>query len=344
PEKSGLFLHLNRGKRSVTLNLRSESARGILTALAKWADILVEDFPPSFLPSLGLSYEQLERANPRLVMTSIAPFGQTGPYRDHKATEMGVTALSGAMYVHGVPEREPLRYPPDVVWCLAGSTAAAATTGALLVSRAQGIGQHVDVSALETVVGNVMGRPLSYEYSGVKSQRGARPAGYPQGAFPCQDGYVVFGIGPDRYFRRLCVAIGPDLGRDLLTDPLWATPEARAAHQEEFEAILLEWTMQRSKEDIFRHCQAHGVICAPIYTPEELLQDPQLRARGYFQQLTHPAAGRLSYPGAPFQMAETPWRTDTPAPLLGQHNREVYRDILGFSPEDLAHLHKTGAV
>jgi len=341
PEKSGLFLHLNRNKKGITLNLHSAAGRKMLLELVRRADILVENFNPSYLPSLGLEYETLERANPRLVLTSITPFGQTGPYKDHKATEMGVFALSEAMYLHGQPEREPLSLPPDVIWFQAGITAAIATLGALFVSCEQGMGQQVDVSALEAIVGNIDARPLTYEYCGVKGGRGTWPAGYPQGAFPCQDGYVVFGAGQDRYFRRLCHAIGRP---DLLEDPRWATLEARAAHQEEFEGILIGWMIERTREEVFQTCQANGVMCAPIFTPEELLSNTHLRTRNYFVELEHPRAGRLTYTGAPSKLSATPWQARSPAPLLGEHNLEVYSSLLSQSQEDLARLRDMGVI
>ena len=246
PEKSGLFLHLNAGKRSLELDLESEHGREDLKRLASKAHVLIETHPPGFMASLGLGFDALEEVNPALVVASITPFGQTGPYRNYKATDFGVFAMSGRMYVHGLPERAPLPYAHDVVWYQVGATAAAATLGGLFVSSLQGVGQQVDVSALEALVGNVDSRSLFYEYTGVKTTRERWPGGIPQGAYPCQDGYVVMGVGYDLYFRRLCDAMGRP---DIAEDPRFAESAARSRNSEEFDALFIEWLMQHTKRE-----------------------------------------------------------------------------------------------
>ena len=340
PEKSGLYLHLNMNKRGVTLDLESSGGAAILRKLVGAADLVVENFPPSYLPSNGLGYEALREVNPRLVMVSITPFGQTGPYRDYLASEIGVFAMTGRMYTHGVADEEPLRYAPDISWFQAGATAAVPAVAALLMAQAAGSGQHVDVSAMEAMAGNVDNRPLYYGYSGMKSERGNWPGGYPQGAYPCSDGYVVFGVGFDRFFPRLCRAMGmPELG----DDPRFATLGARMDNLDEFEPIFLGWMLQHTRQEVFRVCQEARVLCSPILGPGELMEDPQMEARGYFRDVEHPQAGTLTYPGPAFRMAGSPsrWR---PAPLLGQHNHEVYCGELGYSRDDLARLRYAGVV
>ena len=340
-EKSGLFLHLNLNKKGITLNLNCTDGAKILKELVRQADVLVENFPPSYLPSLGLDYGDLEPVNPRLVMTSITPFGRTGPYRDYKATEMGVFAMSGRMQMHGHLDREPLRYGPDISWFQAGATAVVATLGAILVSRTQGVGQQVDVSAMEALIGNVDSRLLNYVYSGAKTTRGYQLGGYPQGAFPCKNGYVLFASGFDRFFQRLCHAMGRG---DLLEDPSFANPEARSQNLEELDAIFLGWTLNHTKQEIFQTCQASRVPCAPLLGPDELLEDPQLKARGFFVEADHSVAGRLSYPGPPFKMAPDPQEDPDPAPLIGEHNAEVYCDRLGYSRQKMVNLQSKGVI
>ena len=341
PEKSGLFLYLNMSKKGVTLNLQTYEGAKLLKELVRQCDILVENYPPSFLPSLGLAQGDLEEVNPRLVITSVTPFGQSGPYRDYKATEMGVFAMSGRMYLHGSADREPLRYAPHISWFQAGMTAAVATMGAFMVSRAQGVGQRVDVSAMETLVGNMDTRALNYAYTGVKTDRDYQPVGYPVGAYPCQDGYVVFGVVRENFFQRLCQAMGQP---DLLEDPRFATRDARGDHRDEFDAILLGWLLEHTQAEIFRSCQEGRVPCGPLNTPDRLLEDPQLEARGFFVEVDHPRAGTLTYPGAPFMMTRTPWGAQRPAPLLGEHNIEIYCDRLGYSRGDLVRLRSVGAI
>ncbi len=341
PEKSGLFLHLNMNKKGVTLNLQCDDGANILKALVRQADILVENFRPGWLTSHGLGYEELKEVNPKLVMTSITPFGLSGPYRDYKATEMEVFAMSGRMYTHGLPDREPLNYAPDTSWFQTGATAAVATLAALLLSQSEGVGQQVDVSAMEALVGNVDNRPLFFAYSGIKSGRGDWPGGYPQGAFPCKDGYVVFGVGYVMFLQRLCRAMGRP---DLAEDPRFGDFDALSSYLEEFEVILLSWLMEHTKREIFEICQKERVLCSPILSPDELLDDPQLRDRGFFVQADHPEAGPLTYPGAPFKMTETPWMVSSPAPRLGEHNEEIYCGRLDYSKGDLVRLRSKGVI
>ena len=341
PEKSGLYLHLNMNKRGVSLDIESSDGATILKELVRRADVLVENFPPTFLQSHGLGYEDLHELNPRLVMVSIAPFGQTGPYRDYLATEMGVFAMSGRMYTHGLPDREPIRYTPDTSWFQAGATAAVPAMAALLMAQVTGSGEHVDVSAMEAMAGNVDNRPLYYGYSGLKSERGNWPGGYPQGAYPCSDGYMVFGVGFDRFFGRLCRAMGME---ELGDDPRFATLQARMANLDEFEPIFLGWMLQRTRKEVFAACQDAKVLCSPILRPGEIMEDPQLVARGYFREMEHPEAGTLTYPGPPFNVTGSrgaPW---LPAPLLGQHNTDVYCDELGYSRDDLIQLRYAGVI
>ena len=333
PEKSGLFLHLNAGKRSVSLDWETQEGCETLKRLATKAHVLIETHPPGFMASLGLGFDALEEVNPTLVMTSITPFGQTGPYRNHKATDFGVFAMSGRMYVHGLPERAPLPYAHDVVWYQVGATAAAATLGALFVSSLQGVGQQVDVSALEALVGNVDSRSLFYEYTGVKTSRERWPGGIPQGAYPCQDGYVVMGVGYDLYFRRLCDAMGRP---DIAEDPRFAESTARSRNSEEFDALFIEWLMQHTKREVFELCQAHKVMCAPVLSFQELMEDPQLNARRFFSRTEHPRVGELPELGAPVKMSETPWRVGQTAPLLGQHTEEIFRDFLDIREKEVA--------
>jgi crotonobetainyl-CoA:carnitine CoA-transferase CaiB-like acyl-CoA transferase len=340
PEKSGLHLHVNANKRGITLDITQPAGREILKKLVKDVDILVECFKPGYLTGLGLGHDDLEKVNTALVTLSITPVGQTGPYKDFHATDVGVFAMSGRMYSHGQPDREPLPYTLDVIWYQVAVTAAAAVMGALFAARIQGIGQQVDVSALEALLGNVDNRPLFYEYTGNKTPRSKWPGGIPQGAYPCADGYVVFGVGYDRYFRRLCDAMGHP---DIYKDPRFATNAERTRNAEAFEEIFLEWTLQHTKQEIFETCQAHRVMCAPINNWEDLMKDPQLVERGYFAHMEHPKAGKLPVTGAPVKMHGTPWSLRRPAPTLGQHNAEVYA-ALGYTTDDLAHVRAHGAI
>jgi crotonobetainyl-CoA:carnitine CoA-transferase CaiB-like acyl-CoA transferase len=199
PEKSGLFLHLNTNKKGITLNLKTPTGKEIIKKLVKEVDILVESFSPHVMPGLGLDYQTLEQVNPDLLMVSISSFGQTGPYRDFKATEIVEYAMGGEMYSTGIAGREPLKLGGNVVQYQAGTIAAVSTMGALFAARAQGIGQHVDVSIMETQAGSADRRiiyTLAYACAGVITTRWPPPREavrmliMPQGVYPCKDGFV----------------------------------------------------------------------------------------------------------------------------------------------------------
>ncbi len=343
PEKSGLFLHLNTNKRGITLDITTSSGRALFLKLIPSVDILVENFAPGYLANLGLSYSDLSALNPRLVMTSITPFGQWGPRSGWRATEMVVFAMTSRLLVHGQPYREPLRYAPDIVSFQIGVTAATATIGALWGVEARGYGEWIDLAMQEAMIANVDTRTVlaSYAERSLSRQDRIAGAGYPNGVYPCQDGFMLFAAGGDRFFRRLCHAM---LREDMLADARWATVAARPPYRDEFDAEFLPWLLDRDRTEVFRVCQAEGVMCAPILTIDETARDPQLTARSFFQEITHPAAGSWLFPGAPFKMSETPWTVSRPAPQLGEHNEEIYREFLGYSVQDLVRLRSMGAI
>jgi len=347
PDKSGLFLHLNTSKRGVTLNLKSETGKKIFRELVRRADILVENFSPRVMPGLGLEYEKLESINPRLVMTSISNFGQSGPYRDFKASELILYGMGGAMNETGTLDRYPLKKGGTVIQHQAGTIAAVATMLALFASQAQRAGQHVDVSIFESQMGTIdrrMSHLLTYQYNRETSYRPdpeQEPAGFPVGVYPCKDGFFHI-AGGFVFWPRICQMIGRP---DLLDDPGFCTPEGQREPEnlERFSIIWYPWIAEHTKLEIIEAGQAAGVLCGPINTSEDLVNDPHWRAREFWAEIDHPITGGLTYPGAPFKMQETPWQMSQPAPLLGQHNEEVYVE-LGYTREDLAKLRSRGVI
>lgn len=349
-EKSGVFLHLNTNKKSVTLNLKTEAGKKILLDLVRDADILVESFAPRVLASLGLDYDALTAVNPRLVMTSVSNFGGTGPYRDYKMSEITLYALGGVMYATGIANREPVKLGLTVEQVYAGNVCATATMGAFFSALGDGAGQHVDLSLFEIMVGNqdrAVQAHMTYAYTGVANVRagGAGALGrniLPTGVYPTADGYVqLFTLQP--HWDRICRLIDRP---DLIDDAYFTAPEnfsGNAKVKAEFEAVLLEWLLQHTKREVMEKSQDVGYPCGAINTMEDVFADPHLQARGFFVEVDHPATGPLTYPGAPFKMTETPWRPGR-APLLGEHTREVLRDRLGYSDEDIVRLREHGAI
>jgi crotonobetainyl-CoA:carnitine CoA-transferase CaiB-like acyl-CoA transferase len=347
PEKSGIFLHLNTSKKGVTLNLRTDTGVKIFKELVKAADILVESFRPHVMPGLGLGYPELEKINPRLVMTSISSFGQTGPYREYKATDMIMYGIGGAMYWTGVPSREPVRLGDTVVSCQVGVMASVATTMALYGAEIRGYGEHIDFAAYESIRGSIdrAGTDcLAYQYSGTYDKRApSNTRSFPNGVYPCKDGYFDLSGGGVVFFPRVCRMIGrPELAKD----PRYCTAEAQIDihRKEEFDAeIFYPWILERTRKEVWAEAQASNILSGPVFNSQDLYEDEHYQGRNYWQEVEHPVTGKLLYPGATYRSEEMPWKVSRPAPLLGQHNEEVY-GALGYTKEDLVRLRESGVI
>jgi crotonobetainyl-CoA:carnitine CoA-transferase CaiB-like acyl-CoA transferase len=343
-EKSGLFLHLNTNKRGITLNLKSAKGRNILKELVRNADILVENFRPGVMACLGLDYETLAAINPGLVMTSISNFGQTGPYRDFKATDIVEYALGGPMFSTGIPEREPLKLYNNVVAYQSGVLAADATMIALYGRDIRGTGEQIDFSIMEAMAGHIDRTPtmrIMYQYTGDINTRLPVTQAFAGGVLPCKDGYVTL-LGGSIFFPKMVKMLGMP---ELLQNPRFTSlvEQAKPEVADEFLEILLPWLLERKKTEVWEAAQAVQMLSSPHYTPEDLVNDPHYNARGFWVDIDHPVAGRCKFPGAPFIMSETAWQIKRPAPTLGQHNAEILNK-LGYTVEDLVELKQQGAI
>jgi len=341
-EKSGLFLYLNTNKRSITLNLKSKTGVEIIKKLIEETDVLVENFAPRVMPSLGLSYDVLEKINPRLVMTSISNFGQTGLYRDYKATDLTLQAFAGALAGSGQIGREPYKMGGAQAQLMTGRVAFIATMGAVFGVDQTGEGQHVDVSIMEATASNELAMTAIYVYSGLVQgrKRLAVAPGHPAGPYPCKDGYVnvLIGVGHMGDLAKL-------VGRPEMAEERWFRDHRfRLEHREEFDKeFMLPYLMQHTREEVVEQAQALGMPFITSIDMSELLVEPQFKAREFFVDVEHPATGKLTYPGAPFKMSATPWRAGR-APLLGEHNEEIYCHQLGYTKDELVRLYQTGII
>lgn len=343
PEKSLLFLYLNTGKKSLVLNIKTEKGKQILKQLIREADLLVENFSPRVMPELGLGYETLAEINPGLVMTSISNFGQTGPYRDYKATDITAMALGGLMHMTGETDREPLTYGGWQAQYQGGINAFAASMGALTyreLGSEPGEGQHVDISIMESITQILENFDLHYQVTGGLYERsGTRWANAPAwGIYPCADGYVGLVSGPVR--RWFQVPIMMDVPE--LNDLKYIAQRLELA--DEVDALMLPWLFEHTKNEIFHKGQSMDpkVPTSPVRTPEDLINSPQFKAREYFVEVDHPVVGKGTYPGAPAKLWETPM-TVTRAPLLGEHTEEICKG-LGYTREELTRLRCEGVI
>ncbi len=343
PEKSGLFLHLNTNKRGITLNLKSATGKEIFLKLLEKVDILVESFSPHVMPSLGLGYEVLKKTNPKLVMTSISDFGQTGPYRDFKASELIYQGLGGGMYLMGTDEGGPTKKSGNVTQYELGNMAAVATLVAFFGALTRDCGDHVDVNGVRmdlTAIDQKVNMMTAFQYTGHVHRR--VKSVFPI-IHPCKDGYVmVMGAGMPLFFPPIARMVGltPQQMAEWGKLEVITNPQKRA---EFIEKYLVPWVLSRTVKEVVEQGQAAGAMTTPVYNTEGVLNDQQLRERNFWQEIEHPVCGKLTYPGAPMRMSEGGWRIRRPAPLLGQHNDEIYGK-LGYSQEDLVELRQTGVI
>ncbi|MCE2456893.1 MAG: CoA transferase [Dehalococcoidia bacterium] len=349
PEKSGTFLHLNTNKRSITIDLTTAQGQEIARSLASQVDVVVESFRPGTMESFGLGYEELSELNPALTYTSISNFGQTGPYRDWRGSEVIFYGMGGELYSTGVAEKEPVKLGGTVGLYQSGVMAAFATLGAVLGSKVDGSGQHIDISLMEVQTGSIdrrMSMLMAYQYNGEITERvplgdASGAGGYPAGVYPCEDGFFQI-TGGGKYFERVRNMMG---NPEELSGEEWLSPAAQADEDMQglFEAYFYPWLLDRSKHEAWSQAQASRVLCGPLNTMADYLNDETFRGRGAFEEVDHPVAGTFTYPGRPFMMDASPWSIRRPAPLLGQHTEEVLTE-LGMSRGEVESLKSEGVI
>ncbi len=330
PEKSILFSHLNVNKRGMLLDLKSEIGREAIKKLAKDADILVESFSPGVMERLGLSYEILKSVNPGLVMVSISNFGQTGPYRDFKTSELILSGLGHDMYSSGIPGRHPLKLGGNCLQYQVGHMAAVAALAAFWLKRHGGDGQYIDVSMQEVLASDTDHKTTNlvcYAYSGMTmtsntvgrlDPREVASDVTPTGIFPCRDGFVR-AAGGIIFWDRF-VKLFPEL-KDMIDYPdgVLNIDENKPV----VDALWYDWCLDRTKQEIMEECQKVKYFCMAVNTPREALESPQFKERGFWVEAEHPVSGKQIYPGDPVNMELSRWEIRIPAPLLGQHTEEV---------------------
>ena len=341
-ETSALFLYLNTGKQGLTLNLKHPQGREIFKALVRHTDVLVENFTPRVMPSLGLDYSVLRAINPKLVMVSISSFGQHGPYRDYKANDMISYALGGYMYLNGHPQRPPLSgggHQPAYQGGLHGYSGAMA---ALMARLSTGQGQHVDVSIQECMASIHQFTINRYVYVGrIQKRLGNRyQRAHPITIYPCKDGLVSLAVSTQEQYERFMALTGLTA---LLNEERFATPYACSEHVEAFDRRLAPWLQAHGKHDIVHRCQENRVPASFVSDAAEIMDDPQYRFRGFWKELDHPVAGRQTYAGFPFHMTSTPPVLQR-ACLLGEHTEDILTARLGYGHAELAEWRAQGVI
>lgn len=333
PEGSGTFLYLNTSKESVTINLDTPTGAALLKRLVPGATVLVESYEPGTMAAWGLSYEGLSRTNPGLIYCSITDFGQTGPYRHYKSSEIVAEATGALLHVVGVPEREPLKIGGSPALMTAGISAFSAIMTALHQRDDTGAGQYIDVSIMETVV-------VSGIHATIHSQFGEHDPGRRANTLAkAGDGWVQLGI-QQATWKPFCEMIGRP---DLIDDRRFADQVARRENNAALNEIVDDWLSHQSKEDVYHKLQAIRSIAGHVADVSDLFASRQYQEREFFRPVDHPVTGPIPYAGPPFRVGDLPWDQEA-APLLGQHNEAVLQKELGIPAEELVRLREAGAI
>ena len=357
PEKSLFWFALNTSKRGITLNIETADGQEIFKRLVKGTDFVIETFAPGYLDKLGLGYSALEKINPGVILVSITPFGQTGPYKDYKISDVVAWALGGHMGPYGDPDRPPLRVSHHSQSYLhAGSNGAMGALIALYHRSSTGEGQHVDVSIDEAMVHASIQHNPTWNNERPPTKRGgeAMPsAGHRSKLlWPCKDGWVSWSHGgssrlaPSMPLIKWMQAEG--MSNEFLDGFDFNRPDFARIPQDVMDKIdepTARFFMMKTKAEILEGCVKHGVMLYPVETTADILANPQLTARDYWVELEHPELGAtITYPGAFGIASEVPISITRRAPLIGEHNKEIYEDELGISKDKLIILKQAGVI
>ncbi len=347
PDRSLFFLYMNTSKRGITLDCTQPAGRSLLRRLALRADIVIETLPVGELEALGIGHPSLSAERPRIVVTSITGFGQTGPHRDWASTDLVAGAVGGAMTVTGEADDPPVALAGSQNQLMACTTAAASSLIALHHATRSGRGQHVDISSQETTlaVSHICGVGKWLEDGVVPRRVGTSlTASVPSGAYACRDGRVYLMVNRPAHWKSLAAWIHEVTGNQEVLDPLFEGPSSRRIeYRELLDLFISELTARFSVDEIYHEGQRRHIAFTPLNSTAEVARDEHLAASDYFVSVAHPD-GTLRMPGAPFRHSATPWAIRRPAPTLGQHNQDVYCGELGLTAAALGQLAAEGVV
>ncbi len=334
-----------RNKKSVTLNLREEEGQELARRLISGADVVVENFRPGTLERWGLGYEDLSRDNPGLVMVRVSGYGQTGPYRDQAGFGSIGEAMGGIRHVTGFPDRPPPRVGISLGDSLAATFGALGAVTSLFNRETNGgRGQVVDVAIYEAVLALMESTIPEYALTGhVRGRTGAiLPFVAPSNTYPTSEGeYVVIGANADTVFGRFAKAVGHP---EWAESGRYATHHARGENQEELDGMISDWTGQRTAEEVLEAMKEAGVPAGKLFTAEDMLSDEQYAARGNIVEVEDPNIGPFPMQNVVPLLSETPGEVRWTGPKLGQHNEEIYGEVLGIGEEELGALRERGIV
>ena len=327
------FANINRNKKGITLDLKAEEGKEIFRRLVKTADIVVENYRPGVMDKLGLGYDTLRELNPRLIYAAVSGFGCYGPYHLRPGYDILAQAMGGMMAITGPKGGAPTRAGSALGDILGGLHVTIGILAAVNARTITGRGQRVDVSLMDSMIAATENTGIKYLESGeIPPRMGNRYAAVsPYDGFRCRDGIVIIACGNQKLYEKLCREI---LNRpDMITDPRFADMPGRLQYQDDIQAVVEQWLADKTREEATAILLGHGIPAGPILDISQIMADPHVKEREMFVEMDHPTLGRITVNGCAIKLMDTKPCVRTPAPALGQDNREIYEGLLGMSDD-----------
>jgi CoA:oxalate CoA-transferase len=338
--ESGFYCYVNRNKKGVTLNLKSEKGKKLFFDLVKDADIVVENYKGGVTKKLGIDYESVKKVNPTVIYASGSGFGQYGPITHRPCYDIVAQAMGGMINLTGFKDKNPVKVGPSVADHVAGIYLSVGVLLALHNRQKTGKGQLVDVSMFDTIFSLLENALVNYTIGGFIPERNGNvdPSIAPFDIYDCKDGFIALGVGNDRLYKKFCMAIGHE---ELIDDPRYANNELRCQNYiPDLQNLIRDWCKQYTKREIENIMDDVGVPCGPVLDVKEAIEHPHIQAREMMVHCEHPTAGDQYFQGCVVKLSETPGGVETPAPLLGQHNAEIF----GLSELEVRQLSEEGVI
>ncbi|CAO3625054.1 unnamed protein product [Cunninghamella blakesleeana] len=341
--ESAYFICANRNKKSVTVNMKSKDGIALLHDLVRQSDILVENYLPGKLASMGLGYEELSKINPKLIYASITGYGQDGPYADRPGYDVIIEAEAGLMHITGEPDGLPVKVGVAITDLITGLYTKSAVLAALIQRGVTGKGQQIDCSLLESQVASLANIASNYLIGGREAKRmgTSHPSIVPYQVFPTKDSYIMIGAGNDGQFVKFCNRVG--LGH-LVEDQRFKTNKDRVQNRKDLIAIIEETLTKKENDYWLEKLNGAGFPFAPINNIQQTFEHPQIKARGLVKEIEHERAGKIKVVGPPVKYSGFQPSIQLPPPLLGAHTDEILKDVLGYDQQKINNLRKSDAI